>query len=195
MPVPTLTDYIVAGCTVAIVIATVWQICYIRIQTANLSTQTDLLSRTISLAQSEQRAWVGATGVEANWEDSPPRITVLLTNRGNSPALMVRHEVRLLTKPTDQPFSLDDVANAKPIREGSTTVILPGESYRIGPEVTEQAEKEARNALRVADSAVYVFGWVEYQDVFHKRHQTTFARYRLIRPPVWAHTAIYNEMD
>jgi len=194
-PSPSLTDYIVAFCTVAIVGATIWQMCYVRTQTANLRVQTDLLYRAMQLTQNEQRAWVGITAIQPNWDVSPPMIKVVLTNRGNSPALKVRHEVRLITKPLDEPFCCDDITNADPIPKGSTTALLPGASYNVAPGLTQGQAIVVLQALQVGHRDVYLFGWIEYQDVFERCHRTTFARYALDFPPVWAHTDFYNEMD
>jgi len=192
---PVWTDIATFALAAAVFVVTVWNILYVRIQTRNLQTQTDLLSRAIQLTQNEQRAWLGVTAIRANWDVLPPIITLVLTNRGNSPALKVRHEVRLITKPLDDPFCCDDVANAELIPKGSTTTILPGESYNIGPGITDDRGKEVIEALQSGDRAVYIFGWVEYQDVFEKCHRTTFARYALLAVPGWAHTDFYNEMD
>jgi len=136
----------------------------------------------------DQRAWVGAT------EMNPPSfkdgdITVYIkegekntsfgvniVNSGKTPARKVKNKQKITAYPANAKF----IPFYPPIneREMSVSVIQPGmKSILYFGLFDDPLTKEQINSFREGENILYIYGEITYEDVFGKKHRTTFCSY------------------
>jgi hypothetical protein len=141
------------------------------------------LDATVEQFHLDQRAWVGP--VEAappQFEvgggrvyiksGEGPRFSFVVSNTGKTPALHYQIEVASHVYQDSEKFVPD---YPKPITKPTVGVLLPG--VKAGVETSPSEGKATDwhvNELRSGRSIFYVYGRIDYQDVFHDIHKTTF---------------------
>lgn len=140
-------------------------------QTGVMSRQTDIMTEQLRL---DQRAWVGP--VEVATPDKPTELYgVWLANSGKTPALKV------ITKVSQQliPASATFTPAYHPTKEpGSASVLHPGMRIRADSvaRLVDFLPQERQQVSR-GSHRFYLYGRIEYWDVFERPHWTTFCLY------------------
>jgi hypothetical protein len=142
------------------------------------------------------RAWL-ATGDVARIPDInalPDKVLVPLLNTGHSPAQNVRihivmaflNTLQFPSEPEFPPFVEEDGA----VR--STTIIPSGESKTVVAEMPSLDDSQL-HAITDRKGALFLYGRVEYADIFGDQHLTTFAMWNDVRSGRWISCARHNE--
>ena len=122
----------------------------------------------VEQARLDQRAWVGDTGV--NWnkfsETETPTATADIVNSGKTPALGVSMEMAVRMLPANVPF---EPSYDEPLGVGSKVAIQPQQKVTISnpPDSKFLFTKERMEVIRNGTFRLYVYGRVEYRDVFN----------------------------
>lgn len=125
--------------------------------------------------QLDHRAWVGvATFAPPNLQPgSTVTFTVQLLNSGRSPALNVKAHTsyRLLSaRGSFTPIYRKRKDNLRP----SLVVIQPGVSMALPGSIDGPLSAADVEAVRTGKKVLYIFGRIEYTDVFRTEHHSTF---------------------
>ena len=153
----------------------------------SLAQSERVLNANIKTAELDQRAWVGVIMAKPPTlkdisnkpvyikEGLPPAIGVVLKNSGKSPALKVKTFIRLKTFPANIKF-LPDYSE---IPKQSLAVIQPQETLTVAIQPSHSLIVIAShiNTIKSGESVAYLFGIITYEDIFRKRHETTFCLY------------------
>jgi len=145
-------------------------------QTATLKKQTDILNSQTAILQSQlvndHRPWISfkEAARTVTKEGIPLSIGLTFMNTGNSPALdlTIKAAVEIRDKPLPTPLPA--------IRKKATHsrgVIGPQATCLHPIDITNVTEKHLAN-LQSGAELLYIWGHVNYKDIFGKQHQTTF---------------------
>ena len=123
----------------------------------------------------DQRAWVGHidSSVSEVKEEAPITFKITLSNSGKTPALRVRTEISSAHGPATANFIPRYTKPTPQMRRG-VGVIQPG-----GKAVIEQKTGPVTYIEKLRDGAnlYYVFGRIDYEDIFGRPHWTTYCLY------------------
>jgi hypothetical protein len=140
-----------------------------------------------------QRAWVSPHLIHQIFNENQPLVvSTQFDNTGETPAIHVQTcEVAEIVENTRKDVDISCPERAKSpgfdivFPKGSLSRIAnatgDGGKTRIDPEGL--LRKPLMTALRKGDKSVYVYGRVDYWDVFQKPHWATFCSTMLIMPP------------
>ncbi len=140
-----------------------------------LTIQTGLTRDTMRL---QARAWVSIPGVVGKNEiqvGAPLSVGVKITNSGSSPALKMRLRITIAEVPktliSDLPRQMSDGQSVR-----SPAVLYPGQEVegRTGYVNGEAISKALIDALACGDVKVFIYGRVDYEDVFGRAHSSKF---------------------
>jgi len=137
--------------------------------------------------RNEQRAWVGPTGrAPAQYTDDSgkpvylkfaqkPGFSIVITNSGKTPALKVRSIIAVWTFPAHERFvphygESQTVSTVQTLFPGAISILSTRSDL---PEISGLLESK----LRSGEGIYHVYGRIDYEDVFHKPHETTFCVY------------------
>jgi hypothetical protein len=136
------------------------------------------LEESQELDRQDRRAWLGAIRTGYHPDDTLQRFAVEIgvTNVGRTPALRVVIRTAITTENRGiVPLNLFRLLK----REEKSAVILPGQTEAVGLEVGVGDWWDAK-AFVERRKSVYLFGVLDYRDVFDKQHQTTFC-YEIVK--------------
>jgi hypothetical protein len=151
-----------------------------------------LAERNINATQGQsrldQRAWVGVIDmIPPSFKDGDIAVYIKegekntgfgvnIGNSGKTPARKVKNKQKITTYPANAKF----IPFYPPFneRERSVSVIQPGmKSILYFPSFDNPLTKEPINSLRDGENILYLYGEITYEDVFGKKHRTTFCSY------------------
>ncbi len=123
----------------------------------------------------ENRAYVGIVQVASNFpfmmEDQPVHVSVLATNTGKTPALYFQTQIYSDWNPdTEVPEGPRPFEKTGLPDKG---IIMPGVTTELPINIPVQNYKRALNVIE-PNMRFYVWGTIDYDDVFGDHHQTTF---------------------
>jgi hypothetical protein len=134
----------------------------------------------------DQRAWVGLVeGSPARFKDGNASVYVkegentqfffLVGNSGKTPALKTTFKITAAVLASDAPF----VAKyEKPVSAPTVGVVQPGVKFPLNTLPSRGiATKEHIDALKSGKWIYYIYGIISYEDVFERKHQTSFCVY------------------
>lgn len=126
----------------------------------------------------DERAWVTEVSISGEPQiDQPFAILVELRNTGKTPA---RHfQGKIVSDPSPRGAE-PDLAKLKAIRYTGSGILAPNSSkflttYPLKGSATEKLPKEGMDEVKA--STLYVFGRVEYDDIFDCHHWSTFCAF------------------
>jgi hypothetical protein len=124
----------------------------------------------------ERRAWMGVGEIMALETGSDTRVhaSVPLINSGATPALHVRARVSLLYQKPEAPFDIDK-AMATLFTLPSTAVIHPGS--KMTADAAGSIPEGLMNAIEAGTVRLFLFGIIDYCDIFGTAQRTTFCVY------------------
>ena len=131
-------------------------------------TMQDTLTEMRTSRELENRAWIGVKSIEA--VDGHGGVTIKLTfiNGGNSPAIVtmkIEGKVRYDSPPDDFQFPPFETM-------GSSLTLFPGQEYVHHILLPGKLPVFAKPAT--PDHAFYLYGDLDYDDTFKRRHTTKF---------------------
>jgi hypothetical protein len=134
------------------------------------------LDATIAQFHLDQRAWVGPTDITLNEMHAPNPISakVSITNSGKTAALRAR--VTYILHPSDVPLNIEEYAK-HPV-EGEPKVrppftLFPNATMVLLPS-TGSTDDLGIRGVNDGRKLLYLFGRIEYHDVFNTVHETRF---------------------
>ena len=195
---PHIPDWVIAFLTIGIFVAAAWQTRIFHRQTTLLENQQKLLHQANELERADKRAWVGVPQVlEPNWTQtgSQPVALAVFENTGHSPALKVRSTVGCIFKPPGEDLTSADVADLDMSAPGSTVSIPPDGKTCAAIHLAKPLSAHQVTEVQSKRLTPYVFGRIEYEDVFGNQHRTTFARFIHPLAEPWLYASIHNDMD
>jgi hypothetical protein len=162
--------------------------------TATTTTAADDLNFQREAMRLERRAWVGALGIPTPTVQAgtPIRFQVQIRNSGSTPAKIQSARMQTRTFGINQPF----VARYDELKTPPSRLVLQPDMTvgftRVGP---IPLTPELITAITTAPTQrIYVFGEIEYTDIFERRHRTIFCQWLdTDRTFKWCDT--YNEAD
>ncbi|MBV9574477.1 MAG: hypothetical protein JOY93_10515 [Acidobacteriales bacterium] len=129
----------------------------------------------------DQRAWVGIEGhlpVENLRLGGHPRLGVKIVNSGKTPALHFIELIGANEQYTGAPFVADYSRHVPTAPRLSMSVIQPNSGLDAYTLPFNDAFTQAMiDDLKVGRVMLRVYGKLSYEDVFHKRHHTTFCMF------------------
>jgi hypothetical protein len=138
----------------------------------------ELVKDTRHSAHKQLRAYVSVKpirGVTNFGSDLEAETEVIIKNSGQTPALKLRHLGILF--PRQFPLSKETDLNIRaPETNGSIITLHPGES-EFGTKFKRKIEPLQYQAIQAGIGKIYVFGKVDYEDVFGASHWTRFCYY------------------
>jgi hypothetical protein len=154
----------------------------------------DSLKTTQDSFRDDQRAWIGILRVVpfSLKAGEPAKFSVIATNTGRTPAV---HSHTYLTaqqivKGTTLEFRYPSTPGVR-----SNSVVVPGGQVVLGPnKSTGPITKDEIDNITSGISTIYVYGRINYEDVFDRAHQTTFC-YVLTDTSTAIDCDQYNEAD
>src|SRR5579863_569479 len=129
------------------------------------------------IAAKAQRAYLSITpdGVDDLRESGTPTITLIIRNEGNTPAYEVRFW-SCIAIVTGDPFP--NPTEFPEANFGPTFVLTPHAEFFTAPKLTKWLSRVDFQEIRTGDRVrLYVWGRVEYCDVFKKPHFLAFRRF------------------
>lgn len=155
----------------------------------SLKQSSAALNASIDASRLDQRAWVTVTSIHimdgfSNAKNS--KVEAIVTNTGRTPALGWR--IKCGTIYTGGEQSRSDIAkilkeSARPL-DTSVGVIGPDVHPIVTMDTDASTYPEFKRVLGVKPFYLYVFGRMDYRDIFGKDHFTTFCFYRVSDTPV-----------
>jgi hypothetical protein len=121
----------------------------------------------------DQRAWIGTSDPKVLQLDigKPLYISVKLNNNGKTPALRGRAALHIRPVPSGQTLSPQDEFG----EPGSIVDLFPSQSFFIhNSGKAGNVRDEEMSQITTGAVTIYVFGIVEYRDVFRIAHKTRF---------------------
>jgi hypothetical protein len=132
-----------------------------------------------ALTKSE-RAWLGPTRAEISGllpiPPGPPiYFEVFIVNSGRTPALKVQTNIMARSFPIGTEFVAEypPSLNALP-HYGGSAVVQPRMEIFLRTQPTPPITQEMIDALRSSQIVFYIYGKIDYEDVFERSHHTTF---------------------
>jgi hypothetical protein len=133
-------------------------------------------------ARLDQRAWVGpgkASFLQPVEPDKEFSLCVEIVNSGKTPALRFKGKISIQMQPIESLFLPDYRRDPLKKSKASVGTLLPGVPRCLHSPPT-QLSSEVIDTLKSGEETFYVFGRVEYGDVFGGIHCTMFC-YSLTR--------------
>jgi hypothetical protein len=164
-----------------------------------------VLDANINATQLDQRAWVGVIDVKpapfgdtANKpvylkEGFPAIFEIVITNSGKTPALKVK--TLMCVKPLLPKAKISPACNRREIPKQSVDVIQPGEHLIMSTPPSKVLNASHIDFIKNGKTIIYLFGIITYQDIFRKKHQTTFCKFLLPSLSSIASCETYNEAN
>ena len=157
------------------------------------------LDATIRNSHTDQRAWVGSGDTTFTINESAPVVVHTLgRNVGKSPAVDVSSEISWVVKPTKMgPLKRENIVYGQWTKKLSNGTVFPGQNFGIDFIEREIIPNQSSivNDLKNESSVFYIYGFIDYKDVFGVSHWTTFC-YQTSREMKGVGTcAIYNDSD
>jgi len=188
-------------CEWAMVAVTIGILCYAGAQTGiatrqakTLDRQTRILDKTIEMARSDQRAWVGAVQpVIVQLKDSSMRVSITIQNFGRTPALNLVPQIHVRTLTSSESFAPG--RPAEPTDPKTRAALQPGQAFTLGPNEVPPISTDLADEINTGKTCFYAFGEVFYDDAFGEHHCTTFAYMLLPSLATWRVMNIYNTAD
>ena len=144
-----------------------------------------------------ERAWVGPTDLKLIRKPTPSEdvtIDVFWTNTGRTPALnvIVRRMIHLSYEPVPQfPTPAEEFWLTGFL---SKATLFPGATSK-GSSSLQVSEQEV-NLINQGEAWIYLFGAIDYEDVFGKRHRTQFCNvYKPGPRPFFSDCEQHNRAD
>ncbi|HSZ07824.1 MAG TPA: hypothetical protein VK794_04770 [Steroidobacteraceae bacterium] len=126
--------------------------------------------------QLDQRAWLGGSNYKFEITESKLEISVMVSNTGKTPAMVVIAQIQAIPKSKGSPISKADIVYPKDSEHNQGT-IFPNQSFPVYVRNTEPIDLAKQKALfeqiKTGDSVEYFFGYVEYWDISGKDHHWT----------------------
>lgn len=131
------------------------------------------LIETLAIARTEQRAWVGLTGISRMVFDPGKRLKfgIKVKNTGRTPALNMRSWSTLQGYPAGEAFVFRPPID---LSGQSVTVLQPGDSFDLYTFSVDPLDTEVVDKIRDKKVVIHIYGRVEYRDVFGAPHFTEF---------------------
>lgn len=130
-------------------------------------------------AQNDERAWIGVQQTQlASFEPGKPvSAIIILDNTGKSPARHITYTSTMQILPTGSspPFGLD-IPDAT---WTGITSIAPQVGYRLQVVTNSILSQELRDLIEHNDRVIWVWGTLQYEDIFNQSHLTEFCAYSL----------------
>ena len=153
----------------------------------------------------DQRAWVGAIEVENPSLTDESRLVYLkegfplkfgvVTNTGKTPAVKASTIINWRIMPPNLEFS-PDYGQGTPSPALSLTVIQPQMRLTISPGQDEnRPTKQDIADLKSGERIFYLFGMINYSDIFDKPHSTKFCVRLMPSLDVFGSCKTYNEAN
>lgn len=123
------------------------------------------------LFEISERARVNVKGVDVYLKANEPiKAQLVFQNFGRTPAndLLVTTSLQFRTTP------LPENPPDQPVREQSPNTLMPSDTQGASIVIESQASESAVEAVKAGKAYIYVFGHLEYKDVFLKPHKTSF---------------------
>jgi hypothetical protein len=161
------------------------------------------LDASIESSRTDQRAWVGACCVIGPPVDESGKrrpfmkagepitaIGVQIKNTGRSPALYVQSRVEssALSKNTSFKAEYQHTKGMTP----SPVVIQPGVEVFVNLANNTVPNEDSIKALSTGAFVYYIYGIINYEDVFRRAHQTTFCFFMRRDLRSFGNCAVYN---
>ncbi len=142
----------------------------------SLQQSNKALNATIEESRLDQRAWVVATdmtpaNIAANRN---PRFVIGVRNTGKTPALRVTRRIAAHIYRKGEPFV--PLYHDEPPPAVEPMIMLPpgGQHFELRTGDLPPLTQGTIDALQKGEYVLKVYGWVRYEDVFKRRHLTTF---------------------
>jgi hypothetical protein len=125
----------------------------------------------------DQRAWLGVSQMSLNEMHAPDPVTamVTVTNFGKTPALHVK--IIYTIHPSDTQVDISEYSqhsveklDSKPL---SQSVLFPNANMMLFPSILNPDETGIE-AVKTGHKFIYIFGTIEYGDIFKETHSTHF---------------------
>lgn len=136
-----------------------------------------MLNATIEQFHLDQRAWIAPYGISSFsiQENTPLTFEVEITNSGKTPALEMTRDMMARSYLAGQkflPVYEEPPANAP--EEASKGVMFPGVHAKINTAPPLLIPSKGIEQLKNRTIILYVYGRINYRDVFNVKHLTTF---------------------
>jgi len=127
--------------------------------------------------QNSTRPWLNAAGVSAQngfKVGESPTVIIKFKNSGNSPArdVMLKYNMTLLVAPIPDNMPMGQYLSKEPSRG----VVAPNSEFS-SPKYTKKEiifTEDSISKISNNDLRLYVFGFIDYLDIFNQRHCTYF---------------------
>lgn len=155
--------------------------------------QTRITRRMMEIGE---RPWIGMESIKMTSAFVANELltsTIVIRNTGSSPGINVVGKSGVAWGPGefpgDPPYREDDSL-------GSVGTLFPGNTFSHTNETTRGLSAQEIEAIKGDRMFFYVFGFVEYDDVFGKRHRTRYCgRYRPTKDPPFDICSRYNDAN
>ena len=148
-------------------------------------TAVEALNTSISIARSDQRAWIGVVKFSSSTQNGASQSPYVVADRditfvaqiinsGKSPAKLIKSGAAFQLQPATSNFDPVFVVRGDPIQ--SKFVIQPNAMHYLQTPVTRFSAVQV-NAIRNGSMVFYVYGEVTYKDVFELDHFTRFCAF------------------
>lgn len=153
----------------------VWQIVLLRRSVISGERATAATEKSLDLTRLQQRAWVGPSSVEMHVAATGLiRCSIRVVNSGGTPAKRCRAWARIVPVTKEHPLMFeksDDAAHA------SAFILHPGRDITLAVHGKRPLSGDDFAAVLRRIVTVYVYGRIDYADVFGRAHWSTFCVY------------------
>jgi hypothetical protein len=140
------------------------------------------LDTSIEMSRRDQRAWIGLTELNAKWRDAANKpvyvkegetytVEVVIVNSGRTPALKVSIATEIVGRAAEENFVPPSYKNVK---RQSLGVLQPQGKFTIPLTSNGALNASAIESLRNGSQILYLYGEIQYGDVFGISHRTTY---------------------
>jgi len=159
---------------------------------------TDGLALTREMNRLDQRAWVATSGAEGELQVGQPFITrIKYKNTGKTFArnTQIRVKTEIVRKDTLPHFKtlFDPPKDGK---EPTTMILAPNADYESITDPLEGSPFSQEQIDNIRDNQeLFVFGRIDYVDVFERKHWTTFCYRYSVRNAQYSYCEKHNDAD
>jgi hypothetical protein len=155
--------------------------------------QTRITRRMLEIGE---RPWVGMESIKmtsAFVANEPLTTAIVIRNTGSSPGINVVGKSRVAWGPGELP---EDPPYGEGDSPGSVGTLFPGNTVSHTLETTRGLSAQEIEAIKGGRMFFYVFGFIEYDDIFGKRHKTRYCgHYRPTKGQLFSICSRYNDAN
>jgi hypothetical protein len=154
-------------------------------------------TQALASSRLDQRPWLGIKDMRLVTLETGKKVTAstLMTNTGKTIAKASKTFMTLKFSPVPLDIAKFAVSGGRPKPTPTPGVIFPGLEFALYTSSTAVADSESVEQIKAKRLLVYVFGELEYMDVFGQGHRTLYCGLYEPEQKVFEACRQYNDAD